>query len=219
LSLKAPLAPPSGYSRRGDRSPRLCCRTGHERFHLTRLLRETSPVMGTLLGLCSACWRLPRAGPSIHRALACSRLLQRYSSPARTSHRPHVSLSAGFPHGLGFLRNPPTGASAVAPCSWLSPPRGSSVPHHRLAWCGGPHASPGVSGVSLRRLQTRSALLRAVLAVANHPRRRLPPHDDAPMGSSACPCTALLGGSLNRILRDRLLSPLGGLRVSRYRRG
>jgi hypothetical protein len=175
--------------------------------------------MGTLLGLCSAFWRLPLAGPSIHRSMACSRLLQRYSSQARTYHRPHVSISAGFPRGLGFLRNPPTVAYAVDTCSWLSTTRGYSVPHHRLSLCLGPHSSPGFSGVSLSRLQTHSALILAVLAVADNPRRLLPPPDDSTMGSSACPCTALLGGILSRILSDRLLSPLGGLMVSRYRRG
>ena len=40
-----------GYSRRGDRSPRLCYRTVHESFHLTRLLGDTPPVMGTPAGL------------------------------------------------------------------------------------------------------------------------------------------------------------------------
>jgi hypothetical protein len=101
----------------------------------------------------------------------------------------------------------------------LSTTRGYSVPHHRLSLCVGPHSSPGFSGVSLSRLQTRSALILAILAVADNPRRLLPHNDDSTMGSCACPCTALLDGIRSRILRDRLLSPLCGLRISRYRRG
>jgi hypothetical protein len=97
--------------------------------------------------------------------------------------------------------------------------QGYSVPHHRLSLCVGPHSSPGFSGVSLSRLQTRSARILAVLAVANNPRRLLPRHDDSDIGSSAYPCTALLDGILSRILSDRLLSPRCGLMVSRYRRG
>src|SRR5882724_9618496 len=38
----------SGYSRRGDRSPRLCCRTVHESFHLTRLLKRVVLVRHTV---------------------------------------------------------------------------------------------------------------------------------------------------------------------------
>jgi hypothetical protein len=97
--------------------------------------------------------------------------------------------------------------------------RGDSVPHHRVSLCGGPHASPGFSGVYLGRLQTRPALLLAVLAVADNPRRLLPRHDDSTVDSSACPCTAVLDGIPSRMLSDRLVSPLLGLRVSRYPRG
>ena len=39
------------------------------------------------------------------------------------------------------------------------------------------------------------------------------------MDSYACPYSARLDGILSRMLSDRLLSPLGGLMVSRYRRG
>jgi hypothetical protein len=98
-------------------------------------------------------------------------------------------------------------------------PPGDAVPQHRWSLGVGPHASPGVSGGSLGRLQTRPALIRAVLAHANHPRRLVPRHDDADGDSSPCPCTARRDGIRSRMLRDRLLSPLGGLMLSRDRRG
>jgi hypothetical protein len=151
--------------------------------------------------------------------MACSRPLQRYWSRSRTYHRPHVSLSAGFPSGLRFLGNPPTVSYPVDTCSSLSTTRGYSVPHRRLSLCVGPHSSPGFSGVYLGRMENRPALIRAILAQANNPRRLVQPNDDSDMGSSACPCTALLDGIPSRILSDRLLSPLLGLMVSRYPRG
>jgi hypothetical protein len=58
-----------------------------------------------------------------------------------------------------------------------------------------------------------------LVAQANHPRRLVPPHDDSTMDSCACPYSARLGGILRRMLRDRLFSPLGGLMVSRDRKG
>jgi hypothetical protein len=151
--------------------------------------------------------------------MACSRPLQRYSSRSRAYHRPHVGISASFPRGVGFLGNPTAVPYAVDTSSTWRTTQGDSVPHRRLSLCVGSHSSPGFSGVSLSRLQTRSALILAVLAVAHNPRRLLPHHDDSAMGSCACPCTALLDGILSRILRGRLLSPLGGLMVSRYHRG
>ena len=99
----------------------------------------------------------------------------------------------------------------------VSTTQGYSVPHLRLALNVGPHSSPGFSGVSLSRLQTRSARSRAILAVAPNPRRLLPPNDDSTMGSTAaCPYSAVLGGIPGRIPSDRRLLPLLGLRVSRY---
>ena len=97
--------------------------------------------------------------------------------------------------------------------------RGYSVPHHRLSLWVGPHSSPGFSGVFLGRLENRPALIRAILAHADTPRRLVPPHDDSDVDSHACPCTALLDGIPSRMLSDRLFSPLSGLMVSRYRRG
>jgi hypothetical protein len=97
--------------------------------------------------------------------------------------------------------------------------QGYSVPHLRLTWCEGPHSSPGFSGVSLGRMESRPARILAFLAQANNPRRLVQRHDDSDVGSCACPYTALLDGIPSRILRDRLFPPLCGLMVSRYRRG
>jgi hypothetical protein len=91
----------------------------------------------------------------------------------------HVSLSTSVPRGLCFLSRPATVAYPVATGSKLRAARwrttrGDSVPYLRLALNVGPRSSPGVSGVSLCRLQTRSARIRAMLAVANHPRKATP---------------------------------------------
>ena len=83
----------------------------------------------------------------------------------------------------------------------------------------GPHSSPGFLGVSLGRMENRPALIRALLAQAHHPRRLVPPHDDSHMDSCACPYSTRLDGIPGRIPSDRLVSPLGGLLVSRDRRG
>jgi hypothetical protein len=69
------------------------------------------------------------------------------------------------------------------------------------------------------RLQSRPALILAVLAQADHPRRLVPHHDDSDVDSCTCPCSATLDGIPGRIPSARLLSPLGGLMVSRCRRG
>ncbi len=107
----------------------------------------------------------------------------------------------------------------VDTCSSLSTTQGYSVPHHRLSLWVGSHSSPGFSGVSLGRMENRPAPILAILAQAHHPRRLAQPHDESNVDSSACPCTARLDGIPSRILSDRLVSPLGGLMVSRYRRG
>ena len=101
----------------------------------------------------------------------------------------------------------------------MSTTQGYSVPQLRLTLHVGPHSSPGFSGVYLGRLQNRPALIRALLAQANHPRRLVPRHDDSDMGSCACPYATVLDGIPGRIPRDHLLSPLGGLMISRYRKG
>ena len=45
---RSTAVPPSGYSRRRDRSPRRCCRTVPERFHLTRLRKRVVRVRHTV---------------------------------------------------------------------------------------------------------------------------------------------------------------------------
>ena len=113
----------------------------------------------------------------------------------------------------------PVDTCSPAPRAPVRTTRGYSVPHHRLSLWVGPHASPGFSGVYLGRMETRPALILAILAQANNPRKLVQPHDDSDMGSCTCPCTALLGGIPSRMLSDRLLSPLVGLMVSRDPRG
>ena len=73
--------------------------------------------------------------------------------------------------------------------------------------------------MSLGRLQNRPAHIHAIVAQAHNPRRLVQRHDDSHVDSSACPYTTLLDGIPGRIPSDRLLSPLYGLMVSRYRRG
>jgi len=83
----------------------------------------------------------------------------------------------------------------------------------------GLHSSPGFSGVSLGRMESRPARIRAFLAQAYNPRRLVQRHDDSNVDSCACPYAALLDGIPGRMPSDRLFSPLYGLMVSRYRRG
>jgi hypothetical protein len=151
--------------------------------------------------------------------MACSRPLQRYWSRSPAYHRPHVSISAGFPSGVGFLGNPTTVPYPVDTSSSRRTTQGYSVPHLRLTLPVGPHSSPGFSGVSLGRLQNRPALILALLAQADNPRRLVPRNDDSTMGSCTCPYATVLNGIPGRIPSDHLLSPLCGLRISRYRRG
>ena len=113
----------------------------------------------------------PPSGSSLHRSMACLRLFQRDSSPSPAYHRPHVSISAGFPRGVGFLGNPTTVPYPVDTCSSLSTTQGYSVPHLRMSLHVGSYSSPGFAGVSLGRLQNRPALIRAFLAQAHNPRR------------------------------------------------
>ena len=97
--------------------------------------------------------------------------------------------------------------------------QGYSVPSLRLPLHGGLHSSPGLSGVSLGHVESGPALILALVAQANNPRRLVHVHDGSDVDSSACPDAALLGGIPGRMPSDRLFSPLCGLMVSRYRRG
>jgi hypothetical protein len=173
----------------------------------------------------------PPYGSSIHRSMACSRLLQRYSSRSLAYHRPHVSISTGFPRGLGCLGNPLTVPSPVETCSparlrssrWRPPchgPDGEALMNRptcarehdtRLLRSSSPFAAtrrtPRCAGCLGRVSESAADPLRpdpCLLAVANNPRRLLPRHDDSAMGSAAaCPYAALLGGIPGRIPSDR----------------
>ena len=179
--------------------------------------------------------------------MACSRLLQRYSSRSLAYHRPHVSISTGFPSGLGFLGNPPTVPYPVDTCSSaqlrasrLRPPchgpdgralmnRPTRAREHDtgLLRSASPFAAerrtPLFAGFLGSVSESAADPLRpypCLLAVAHNPRRLLPRNDDSAMGSAAaCPYSALLGGIPGRIPSDRHEASLGGLRVSRSPRG
>ena len=97
--------------------------------------------------------------------------------------------------------------------------QGYSVPHLRLPLLGGLHSSPGLSGVYLGQVESCPALILALLAQANNPRRLVHVNDDSDVDSYSCPDAALLGGIPGRIPSDRLLAPHLGLMVSRYPRG
>ena len=144
--LQAPLGAPFGPSAhpRGGSLDAL--------LELTHLPRTRRPTDGMP-------WR--------HRLARRAHHVLHADSPRLLPHvRAHVRRSTGVPRGVGFLRHPPPVASAgdTSPLRVLScgsTPRGASVPDRRVTLHVGPHASPGVSGVSRRRLQPRSALIRA----------------------------------------------------------
>ena len=71
----------------------------------------------------------------------------------------------------------------------------------------------------LGHVESCPALSLAILAQAINPRWLAHVNDDSDVDSYAYPDAALLDGIPSRILSDRLLSPLCGLMVSRYRRG
>jgi hypothetical protein len=179
--------------------------------------------------------------------MACSRLLPRDSSRSLADHRPHVSRSTGFPSGLGVLGHPPTGPSPVDTCSaaqlrssrlrppchgpdgraLMNRPPGTREPDTGVRRSSSPCAAerrpPLFAGWLGRVSESAADPLRpypGLLAVAHHPRRLLPRHDDSAMGSAAAwPYAALLGGLPGRMPSDRHDASLGGLRVSRYPRG
>ena len=63
----------------------------------------------------------PPHGSSLHRSRACSRPLPRDSSRSPTYHRPHVSIAASVPRGVGCLGNPTPCRLRLTPAH----PRGS----------------------------------------------------------------------------------------------
>ena len=83
----------------------------------------------------------------------------------------------------------------------------------------GLHSSPGFCGSVSGSTGESPSPYPCLLAQADNPRRLVQRNDDSDVDSCACPYTALLDGIPGRIPSDRLLSPLYGLMVSRYRRG
>jgi hypothetical protein len=157
----SPLSRPSGYSRRGDRSPRLCCRTVRESFpsHGSSVIRPLSWAP------CRACDLYFGASPSrvIHTSLdgvltASAALLIpiTYLSP---SPRQPIRWLSQRPSLLG--ESYPV-VHPVDTSSSLRALRGYAVPHLRLSLKVGPHSSPGFSGMYPGRLQTRPALILAL---------------------------------------------------------
>jgi len=190
--------------------------------------------------------RSPPSGSSLPRSMACSRPLQRDSSRSRAYHRPHVSISAGFPRGVGCLGNPPTLSYPVDTCAparlsscWVLPPchgqggravmTGPACARERdtglrrsVAPCAAARRTPRFAGFLGSVAESPADTLSpypCLLAVANHPRRLPHPHDDSTLGSTkAYPSSAGLAGIPSRIPGYHLLFPLLGLRVSRYPR-
>ena len=121
--------------------------------------------------------------------------LQRYSLRPSAYHRPHVSLSAGFPGSLGFLGNPFPLRYTVDTSSSRRTRQGDSVPGRCLALRAGPHCSPGdVVGCSLEHAVScpagescLSLVSMSVLDQAHNLRRLVVPDDDSSVSSSAYP--------------------------------
>jgi hypothetical protein len=142
--------------------------------------------------------------------------MQRYSLRPPAYHRPHVSLSAGFPGSVGFLGNPSPAWYPGDPCSLQRTRPGYSVPGQCLALRAGPHCSPGdVMGCSLEHAvscpageSSLSHVSVSVLDQANNLRRLVLSNDDSGVSSCAYPYATLLGGIRREILRDRLSLPL-----------
>jgi hypothetical protein len=120
--------------------------------------------------------------------------MQRYSLRSLEYHRPHVSISPGFPGSLGFLGNPSPAWYPVDTFSSRRTRPGYSVPGYRLPWRVGPHCSPGdVLGCNLEhaisvqpeRLPSRVSM--SVLAQADNLRRLVLPNDDSGVSSFAYP--------------------------------
>jgi hypothetical protein len=142
--------------------------------------------------------------------------MQRYSLRSPAYHRPHVSVSAGFPGSFSFLGNPSPAWYPVDTSSLQRTRQGYSVPGPCLPLRAGSHCSPGdVVGCNLEhavscpageRFYSRVSV--SVLDQANNLRRLVIPNDDSSVSSSAYPFATLLGGMRREILRDRLSLPL-----------
>jgi hypothetical protein len=93
------------------------------------------------------------------------------------------------------------------------------VPPLRLTLKEALHSSPGFVGIVPGSIQQLPSPEPYLLVQADNPSRLGHVNDDSGVDSIACPFSALFDGIPGRIPRDRLLPPLCGLRVSRYRRG
>jgi hypothetical protein len=150
--------------------------------------------------------------PSIQR---CGGVRGPRLSPAPRPSTRHgaVSLSAdlgAFPRALAFATSPrPLGLRWI-PAPPRSEPGGrDAVPGCGVPWRGGPHGAPGDFREAFwstgRRVQPFS---RPVVGHAPHPRRLVPPHDDAAGRACTSPCAPGLGGVRWGAPRDRRARPL-----------
>ena len=149
-----------GYSRRGNRSPRLCCKTVRASFPA----HGSSVIYPLSWAPYGACDLHVGASPSrvIHTSLngvltASAALLVPITSIS-PSPRQHIRWLSQRPWLLGEAHPVPY---AVDTCSSWSTTEGYSVPYLRITLHEGPHSSPGFSGVYLGRLQSRPALILA----------------------------------------------------------
>jgi hypothetical protein len=159
------LSRPSGYSRRGNRFPRLCYKTVLAGF----LAHGSSVIRPLSWAPCWACDLHFHASPSrvIHTSLwgvltASAALLIpiTYIPP---SPRQHIRELSSRPWLLGesLPASYPVDTCSLAQRAPVRTTRGYSVPNLRLSLKGGLHSSPGFSGVYLGRLQSRPALILA----------------------------------------------------------
>ena len=122
LSCNAPLSRPSGYSRGGDRSPRLCCNTVHGSFpsrgssHVWCWSRTPSAVACCLVhgviprppwpvrGVISSALWLPAAMLDFLNVCGCERVSALGTSPGLSSQE---SCDSRRDAGRGTRRRPP----------------------------------------------------------------------------------------------------------------
>jgi hypothetical protein len=132
------LSLPKRRSRPRRSAPKPCVRVG------------PSHGSSVILPLTQASWRTcelkAHASPlrvnHTSRRSAGSWHMQRYSLRTPEYHRPHVSLSPGFPGSIGFLGNPSPVWYMVDTSSLRRTGQGYSVPGYCLPWREGPHCSP-----------------------------------------------------------------------------
>ena len=158
---------PNGYSRRGNRFPRLCFKTVRAGFlaHGSSVICPLSwaPFRACDLHVCASPFRVIHT--SLDGVLTASAALRIPITCISPSPRQHIRELSSRRWLLGASL---PASSPVDPClperhASVSTPRGDSVPHLRSSLKGGPHASPGFSEVSLGRLQSRPALILAFL--------------------------------------------------------